>query len=761
MVVVVLPSAGACADSTVFDFSSPEQFHEWHGDVRVERADRPGMVLRFEKTGQPVWTCWAFPEDWEKFAKLVIELDADKNGTELGLALSDEGEYLVGISLPLRKGRNEVSVPVRKLFEAGLQIGHMRGIALWARKNPAAVAVRRVRLAGSGVDLSNVPRFGTRVLNDAEGRSAEFMFYYSHQAGRVRAVPEHAAGGERSLMIILTEKGKVSSWGRFPHDWRGYESYAFEAYNPEEVPVKFEAALWDSHVPFVSNRYIARLPVTLPPKQTTTVTWDLAGLEGESVRAPRGRLKMKYVQSLRFERGEGADTIRLYVDNLRLVGKPGRAFERMIAPEEIPKFGFEHARDKLKLPVGPFDRLTAPSNVDGLKRIRIPDAPARPSRLRVGAARVKVTPRVGTRMATDRSKSVAILDDLYVRVLVLEEQGRDPIVWLHRDHVFSGGQPTVSRILAERLKIKPENTFWSATHTHSSGWWGDKAYREGMMSGLIEAAEKAHATMKPVRVAIAKTRAKFNYNRVIKGPDGKFPGNLYEMYYLNYLMDSRPTDEGLAMIWFVGPDEKPVAGIVCYTAHGNMLCRVAPVISGDWSGWTQQLLEVASGAVVMHVNGAEGDVDMRGNGVSVCRTIRAGWDVARAAMGATEKKVIGIDPGAFAGVSVRHGAGVGTPSESDRGKGITERVLKVDVLTLGPIAFVDVRGELWNRFGREIKANSPFPHTYINMSSGGYFCEEFAFEQKLYGTWNRQPDWGGVVRDASVKRLNEAAGRRP
>ena len=747
LAVVVLACAGVCADRTVFDFSSPEQFHEWHGDVRVERADQPGMVIRFETTGQPVWTCWSFAEDWEKFERLVIELEAGAE-TELGIALSDHEEFLVGISLPLRKGRNEISVPVRKLFEAGLQIGHMRGIALWARKSPGTVTVRRVRLTGKGVDLSNVPRLGTRILNDAEGRSAEFMFYYSHQARRVRAVHEHAAGGERSLMIILTEKGKVSSWGRFPHDWRGYESYAFEVYNPEEVPVKFEAALWDSHVPFVSNRYIARLPVTLPPKQTTTVTWNLAGLEGESVRAPRGRLKMKYMQSLRFERPNGTDTVKLYVDDLRLVGKPGRAFERMIAPEEIPTFGFEHTRDRLRLAAD-------------LKRIRIPGAPAGPSRLRLGAARVKVTPKVGTRMATDQSRSVAVLDDLYVRVLVLQEQGKEPIVWLHRDHVFSGGQPTLKTILAERLKIKPENTFWSATHTHSSGWWGDKTYREGMMNGFIEATEKAHATMKPVRVAIAKTRARFNYNRVIKGPDGKFPSNLYEVKYLNYLMDSRPADDELAMIWFVGPDEKPVAGIVCYTAHGNMLCRVAPIISGDWSGWTQHLLEEASGAVVMHVNGAEGDVDMRGNGVSVCRTIRAGWDVAHAAMGATQKKVIGIDPRAFAGVSVRHGTGTGTSNERQRKKGIKEHTLKVDALTLGPIAFVDVHGELWNRFGREIKAKSPFRHTYVNMSSAGYFCEAWAFDQKIYGSVGRQPDWGGVVRDASVRLLNEAAGRRP
>ena len=340
---------------------------------------------------------------------------------------------------------------------------------------------------------------------------------------------------------------------------------------------------------------------------------------------------------------------------------------------------------------------------------------------------------------------------------MMRQEGGDTVAWLHRDHVWASGKKEVSEALAQRLKIKPENIFWSATHDHSSGAWADKTHQKQMIEGLIEAAEKAHADMKPVRVVIARTHAKFNYNRVIRGPDGKFPSNLYEVKYLSHLMDSRPVDDDLGMIWFVGADHEPVAGLVCYTGHANMLCRVAPVISGDWSGWTERLLEGASGAVVLHINGALGDVDMRGTGVSVCRTIRAGWDVAKAAARATHTKIVAIDPSALAGVSVRHSEGAGTPSETDRKKGLKKRMLKVDALTLGPIAFVDVRGELWNLYGRKIKARSPFPYTFINMNTWGYFLEPYAFEQGLYGGWNRQPDWGCVVRDTAVRLLTEAA----
>ena len=159
----------------------------------------------------------------------------------------------------------------------------------------------------------------------------------------------------------------------------------------------------------------------------------------------------------------------------------------------------------------------------------------------------------------------------------------------------------------------------------------------------------------------------------------------------------------------------------------------------------------------MHVNGAIGDVDMRDICISVDRTIRAGWDVAYQAARATQTKLTPINPSTMAGVSVRHGECTGTPTEKQAEKGIKERKLPVHVLTRGPIAFVDIGGELWTRFALEIRARSPFPHTYNNFSSGYYFPEEWAFEKKAYGTKGRRADWGGVVRDTAVKILKEAA----
>jgi len=58
-----------------------------------------------------------------------------------------------------------------------------------------------------------------------------------------------------------------------------------------------------------------------------------------------------------------------------------------------------------------------------------------------------------------------------------------------------------------------------------------------------------------------------------------------------------------------------------------------------------------------------------------------------------------------------------------------------------------------------VSARSPYPHTYVNFSSGYYYPEQWAFEKKSYGTRNRQPDWGPTLVDTAVKVLTEAVGK--
>jgi hypothetical protein len=147
---------------------------------------------------------------------------------------------------------------------------------------------------------------------------------------------------------------------------------------------------------------------------------------------------------------------------------------------------------------------------------------------------------------------------------------------------------------------------------------------------------------------------------------------------------------------------------------------------------------------------------MRGNGTTVGRAIHTGWTVAHKAAVATGGGLTGINPTTGPGLSVRYTQGLGSPTEKDRQAGREGRPIGVRVLTMGPMAFVDPGGELWTRYGMEIKRYSPFPYTWLSYSSGHYFPEAWAFEKKLYGTANRMPDWGGVVRDTALELLKEA-----
>ncbi|HUW57275.1 MAG TPA: hypothetical protein VMZ92_11630 [Planctomycetota bacterium] len=747
VVLLALPVLGAGeAETLFFDFTTPREMDEWHGGTAVH-LNAPGTVVELEPGGEPFWTCWSMPQDWEPFAELVIELDLVKGGKDLCVAVSDDEEYTVALETTLEHGGTRtIRVPVKQLYESGIQTQHVRGVALFTRVPDVAVRVRKVALAGKGGDLSASVRRGTRMLADAEGRDADFFWSYSHWARRVAAVEKHPVSGKRSFEMKFAGKSPVSGWGRFAHDWRGYDALAFDVFNPKDKPVTLTVELKDTWVSFFSKAYVSSHAFELPPGATTKLSIPLAGLEGKQGGSGAvGRLNLKYVQQMLFRVDEASQPVDLYVDNIRLVGKPGQAFANAIPAAELPKFGFEHASAKLKLPAD-------------LHKITV-GAPGAASTLKAGAARVKITPKVGTRMASVSSNSEGILDDIYVRVLLLQEDGKDLVAWLHIDNLYMPGRVEMPPILQEKLGVKPENIFWSATHTHNSGApWASKAFTEQIIAGFTEAAEAAAARMNPVRVGIARTNARFNFNRVMKGPDGNTYSTL-DAKYMTFLLDSRETDTELATIWFVGDDAQPVAAVVYYTGHANMLCRVMPWISGDWSGWTERLLEDASGAVVMHVQGPLGDTDMRDICIGCGRTIRAGWDVAYASMRATQTGLTSINPSTMAGVGIRHGEGIGTPNEKQAQKGATEHKLPVHVLTIGPVAFCDLGGEVWTRFALEVRAKSPFPHTYLNFSSGYYYPEEWAFEKKSYGTQDRMPDWGGVLRDTTVKLLGDAAGK--
>ena len=92
--------------------------------------------------------------------------------------------------------------------------------------------------------------------------------------------------------------------------------------------------------------------------------------------------------------------------------------------------------------------------------------------LRVGSARMNITPYIGCPMAGYMARSgpsVGVHDDLWAKIMVIEKWGDEPIAIISADLV---GIPSdivrqIKKIASEELAIPASRVLIGATHTHS------------------------------------------------------------------------------------------------------------------------------------------------------------------------------------------------------------------------------------------------------------------------------------------------------
>ena len=174
------------------------------------------------------------------------------------------------------------------------------------------------------------------------------------------------------------------------------------------------------------------------------------------------------------------------------------------------------------------------------------------------------------------------------------------------------------KTLESETGIKPEQIWWSTTHTHSAPHVGpqdlstlfgstlgdrfsikhDTDYWAWVADVLVKGVKEAQSKLEPARLGIGIGEAHANINRrevrdgrVVLGenPDG-------------------PTDKQLGLIRLERPDGTPIALIANYAIHGTCLHGGNTQISGDAPGWTSAYVEEKLGVPVLFVNGAEGNV---------------------------------------------------------------------------------------------------------------------------------------------------------
>ncbi len=253
---------------------------------------------------------------------------------------------------------------------------------------------------------------------------------------------------------------------------------------------------------------------------------------------------------------------------------------------------------------------TAPTSWERMKeQVRL-DGPAP---LTAGAARVEITPAVGTPLAgysKRRGKpSVGIRDPLYVRVLSVSD-GRDTAVVVSAD-LLAFPYPLAERII-EQISVEHgiprQAILLTTTHTHSGsgsfapGFLHEQVFgpykheiEEGITGRVLWAVRQSLKGRKPVRWGLAvEPQALGGWVENRADPAGE-------------------VDPALSLLLFESAEAgRPAVLLVQAAAHPTLMDSQDMRFSADYPGEVCRLLEAAyPGSVCLFVNGAAGDVRPR------------------------------------------------------------------------------------------------------------------------------------------------------
>jgi neutral ceramidase len=237
--------------------------------------------------------------------------------------------------------------------------------------------------------------------------------------------------------------------------------------------------------------------------------------------------------------------------------------------------------------------------------------------LRAGAARVSITPDpkafsypLGGYVAPERlgKNATGVHDTCYARALVLSD-GKTKCAIVSLDLCFMPAN--VKKAVADKVAqtgIPASGLFLSSTHTHSaldpltlhSGNTGpsgalpafDPKLLDFVSDRIAQSITEANGKLRPARLGSGQMEG-LGLNRNRRGES--------------------LTDDQMTALKVTDAESKPLAAVFNYAAHpvyygANML-----QVSGDWSGAFQRQMEaVLPGAVVLFLNGAEGDASPNG-----------------------------------------------------------------------------------------------------------------------------------------------------
>lgn len=399
---------------------------------------------------------------------------------------------------------------------------------------------------------------------------------------------------------------------------------------------------------------------------------------------------------------------------------------------------------------------------------------------RAGAAALDITPPVGITLAGALTQrvSTSVLDPLHARAVVVESGGtRTAFVLLDLIALGNEDSAAARKAAGEVGGMPPENVCVSCVHTHSGPSTievfespREAEYIEALIPRVAEVVRLAAGRLQPARAAWAngwEPRAAFNRRYHMKdGTVQMNPG--YQNAYI--LRPAGPTDPQIPMLMLESLSGQPIAVVANFSLHyiGD---HDGLAISSDYFGEFANLMRERKGGdlVALLTHGASGDVNnidvsqpppLRQPGEQSNRVAR--W-IADQVEEQWAKAAFDASVPVASGQSIymqRVRKPVGPEIEAaqkqweDESLPLVDRLygrerlellkwpdevpMVIQTLRVGDYAAATMPGEVFCRFGLDLKHASPFPVTaLIELANGhgGYTPTWVDYDLGGYETW--------------------------
>lgn len=404
--------------------------------------------------------------------------------------------------------------------------------------------------------------------------------------------------------------------------------------------------------------------------------------------------------------------------------------------------------------------------------------------LMVGYAKENITPEetVPLSGSANRGVSSGMLDYLYGTCVAISNDGEDTALIFSLD-IQNAYSPTPSwrNAISRATGVPADKIMLCFTHTHSAPDTGSEdpaigRYNSMVSDKLVKAAKNAIADMSPAQAFTTSIETQnMNFVRRYIMNDGSLCGDNFGSTASGYKCHETEADNQLQMIKFTRQNGKDIL-MANFQMHSNFTIQGTQV-SSDVAGAFRDALEQKSGANVIYLNGASGNINPKSriaeeNVVSSHKewgekmaeyAMTAAADFAPATITdlTTEQSVFTVETNhaddhlavqaaeintyfsstgdkagadkmcAEAGISsIYHASTI--VANAGRDRTIT---VELDVISIGDIAFVFAPVELFDTNGMYIKEKSPYSMTFICGYANqcqGYMPSEQAYEMIGY-----------------------------